>query len=433
MRILVIALLCLGTAWGQAASANQNSDHQIFVGNQSQPVDFQHRSTIAQAIQFAGPQGVVWIPPNYQGSDCNPLSSCNPGTTLILDFRNNQFTTYPPLAAGAAISGTPSPLQIAQFLDASHIKGVTFSGDATVDSTGAVTTGTAVHKNLDEFIGGAKTFGLPITVNEIDSGSVNPMSIESTDQPTPTSFPSPGDTWYYTNNGKVCALDPSGNETCTGQTPLKVNGVPVPLANVNDAVPSADAGYVLGKWLVSAPSVAVELPIPVVEDCVSSTTADSAGINTSETIVGQTPQYPSNSFVAGTVFHITAWGRTTDTVANASTFKVRIGSGGTTSDAAAVTLTTGASGTSGTNVAFNLDMDITIRGTGSGTSATLTARNKLFSGNAGIQGATSQSIGSPTLAGFDTTAANFISLTYVSAATTTTSTFEQVTICRTYL
>lgn len=428
-QLFALLLLCFGTAWGQTASANQNSDHQIFVGNQSQPVDFQHRGTIASAIQFAGPQGVVWIPPNYQGTDCNPLSSCNPGTTLILDFRNSAFTTYPSLV-NTIINGTPSLLQMAQFVDAAHIKGVTFSGDATVDSSGVVTTGTAVHTTGNESIAGNKSFSGVISVPEIDAASPSPFSLVSTDQPTPPSNPSAGQTWVYTNNGELCSKDPSGTETCTGpgSNVFNVNGVPVTSPpNLTNSIPLADPGYVLATINSSGHAVSVEVP----ENCVSSTTADSAAINTTETVVGQTPQFLANSFIAGTAFHISAWGRTTDTVANTSTFKVRIGSAGTTSDAAAVTLTTGVSGTTGISVPFNLDMDVTIRGTGSGTSASLTARPKLFAGNNGIQASTSQSIGSPTLAGFDTTTANFLSLTYVSAATTTTSTFEQVMICRT--
>lgn len=165
----------------------------------------------------------------------------------------------------------------------------------------------------------------------------------------------------------------------------------------------------------------------------SSITAISSSINVTETVVGVTSQsYPANSIVSGTVFRVTAWGICTTTVANASTFKLRIGTAGTTADAAVATLTTGVAGTTGTNVPFRLVIDITVRATGSGTSATATANSLLFSSANGIQGATSIQVGSPSLSGFDTTLADFISLTYQSAASTTSSSFNQVTIERIY-
>ena len=164
----------------------------------------------------------------------------------------------------------------------------------------------------------------------------------------------------------------------------------------------------------------------------SSIISDSSGINTVETVVGQTAQLPANSLVAGTVYRITAWGTTTDTVANTSTFQVRIGTAGTTGDTSVVSLTTAASGTTGTNVPFKLILDITVRTVGSGTSGTVTAGSELLAGANGIDGATALALALPTVAGFNTTSSNFISLTYVSAASTTTSTFKQVAIERIY-
>jgi hypothetical protein len=62
----------------------------------------------------------VWIPGTYAGTDCEPLSICNPGTTLIIDLRGGMFQTWPPLAASAI----PNPLVV---------QGLTVNGSAIVN------------------------------------------------------------------------------------------------------------------------------------------------------------------------------------------------------------------------------------------------------------------------------------------------------------
>lgn len=100
MRRLLIALLTLASlCQGQAAS-----DNQVVVGNPAQPVQWAHAPSIQQAILQAGPTGAVWIPATYAGNDCNPLSSCSPGTTLIVDLRGGTFATFPALNGGGTIT-----------------------------------------------------------------------------------------------------------------------------------------------------------------------------------------------------------------------------------------------------------------------------------------------------------------------------------------
>lgn len=112
MRRLLVVLTLAGVCCGQAG------DHMVVVGNQAQPVEWHHRSTIADAILKAGPSGVVWIPGDYIGTDCNPLSSCNPGTTLIIDLRGGVFTAFPPIAG---ISGGGNPATAPFFVNGSSL------------------------------------------------------------------------------------------------------------------------------------------------------------------------------------------------------------------------------------------------------------------------------------------------------------------------
>lgn len=155
---------------------------------------------------------------------------------------------------------------------------------------------------------------------------------------------------------------------------------------------------------------------------------DSGAINTTETIIAQSAALPASRIQAGTVIRVTLWGACTTTVANTSTFKIRIGTAGTTSDTAVFSYTTAAAGTTGTLIPFKAVMDVTFRTTGA--SATSFGNVEVLSKtNTGIIPATIQvdSMGNGTT--FNTTTASLIiSASYLSAATTTTSTFHQAFI-----
>jgi len=78
------------------------SDRIVVVGNVSQPVAWNHRRTIQEAINKAQPNGTVVIPTSYQGTECNPVSTCNPGNVVVIDWRSTQQSNI----SAASISAT---------------------------------------------------------------------------------------------------------------------------------------------------------------------------------------------------------------------------------------------------------------------------------------------------------------------------------------
>lgn len=159
----------------------------------------------------------------------------------------------------------------------------------------------------------------------------------------------------------------------------------------------------------------------------ASITSASSGINTSETVVVQTPALAANRLQAGTVIRATLMGTCTASASNASTFTCRIGTAGTTSDGAFYTGTTINSATSGTNIPFKLVIEITVRTTG----ASATCYGNYTMMNQGTTGLSSLSttVQTGSTATFNTTtASNIISFTYKSAASTTTCKFQEAFI-----
>lgn len=158
---------------------------------------------------------------------------------------------------------------------------------------------------------------------------------------------------------------------------------------------------------------------------VTSNTSDSSAINTADTnIVGFT--IPANFCTAGTTFRIRAAGtcvcsHTGDT----STFVARMGTANTNSDAALVTITS--SSVTGATTAFDIEILVTVRTIGA--SITVEAGGMLKStGTTGIGagGVVGGSVNSH--AAINTTVQEFLTLWYVTNATTTTSTFNLATI-----
>lgn len=157
--------------------------------------------------------------------------------------------------------------------------------------------------------------------------------------------------------------------------------------------------------------------------------ATSGAINTTETIIVgglNNCKIYANQCKAGMTFRITIEGTCTTTVANASTWRIRIGTLGTTSDAAVFTAANSVAGTTGTNIPFEATLVLTIRTIGA--SASIQGYLKLGStGVTGLSAVTWQAVEATALT-FDSTVANWLSATYVSAATTTTCTFRVATI-----
>lgn len=164
------------------------------------------------------------------------------------------------------------------------------------------------------------------------------------------------------------------------------------------------------------------------EGQISAIVAASAGINTAETAIGgglNSAPIPANSIQIGDTFRITIHGTCTATVANASTFRIRIGTAGTTADGVAVSGAV-ASAASGTTIGFKTEIIFTIRTIGA--SATCAGYvNVLNTGITGISTNNSNVIAATTTA-FSTATANYITVTYQTAAATTTSTFQVVVI-----
>jgi hypothetical protein len=158
----------------------------------------------------------------------------------------------------------------------------------------------------------------------------------------------------------------------------------------------------------------------------TSIVAASAAINTTETIITQ-KSIAASQLIAGTTYRVTAYGTCTSTVVNASNFRLRLGTAGTVSDPV-VSVITPTSAASGTTVPFKIEMLVTIRTTGSGTGTTSGMGVLENNGITGVSATTLVVGANTTTSALNTTVANTISLTYSSAATTTTSTFQLATI-----
>lgn len=153
--------------------------------------------------------------------------------------------------------------------------------------------------------------------------------------------------------------------------------------------------------------------------------ATSGAINTAETIIVgglNSIRFKANSLKVGSVIRATLQGTCTSTAANASTWKIRIGTAGTTSDGAVFTAANSVAQTSGTTIPFVAELVMTVRTLGA--AATLSGYLRLINtGTTGISQVESQTV-TATVAAFDSTVDNWLSVTYVAAASTTTSTFQ---------
>jgi hypothetical protein len=155
-----------------------------------------------------------------------------------------------------------------------------------------------------------------------------------------------------------------------------------------------------------------------------SITASSAAINTTDTIIALSGSIPANFLQVGTTYRITVSGTCTSTAANVSTFTLRIGPNGTTADTT-ITTATATAATSGTSIPFTATFLVTVRATGGVGAGSVIGSGQIVNSN--TTGISSKGIGgggATATVSANTTAANFITLSYKSAATTTTSTFQ---------
>jgi hypothetical protein len=149
----------------------------------------------------------------------------------------------------------------------------------------------------------------------------------------------------------------------------------------------------------------------------------SAAINTTATYITPSTPIPAGALQVGTTYRITVTGICTSTAANLSTFVLRIGTAGTTADTAVANIVA-TSPASGTNIAFTAVFNITIRTIGSGG----TCWGSGYIVNNGTTGISNNGVGggaSTAAVAVNTLVKNFVGVSYSSAATTTTCTFEQ--------
>jgi hypothetical protein len=205
------------------------------------------------------------------------------------------------------------------------------------------------------------------------------------------------------NFDKGCSAEISGVPLTTKQNIQSTPGA-------ND-IPMSDPNGTLNAWITPASSIG----------------PTTSAINTVETYLTPQFKFPANTLVAGNSFRITLTGTNTSTVANLSTFTVRMGTAGTTADTSLGTVTA-TSATSGTNTPFSVSAIVTIQSIGSNGSVIFSG-SLANSNTIGIN--TTQTpvmvLGSPTT-GMNTTNALYLGVTYKSAAATTTSTFQQAIV-----
>lgn len=161
----------------------------------------------------------------------------------------------------------------------------------------------------------------------------------------------------------------------------------------------------------------------LIQGGISATIAASAAINTTETVIAgglNNAVIPANSLRVGTKFRITLAGSCTATAAVLSTFTIRMGTAGTIADASVATGTcTGVTGTA----LFKVIIEFVVTSIG----ATGTILGNMSVLNGGVVGIATLSVTNVALtptATLNTTTANYLSLTYKTAATTDTSTFS---------
>lgn len=158
----------------------------------------------------------------------------------------------------------------------------------------------------------------------------------------------------------------------------------------------------------------------------NTTVAASAGINTTETVISGALRFAANAFRPGTTVRFHVGGSCTITTAAAvPTFRVRLGTAGTTGDTAVMTFTLPTSGGVGTSV-FHAIIDVTCRTLGAAATFAGTISVVQASATLGLLATNGTAVVGTAATGV-TTNANFITCTYQGASANVTCTFQQVT------
>lgn len=160
-----------------------------------------------------------------------------------------------------------------------------------------------------------------------------------------------------------------------------------------------------------------------INDHASAITANVGAITTTETVV-RSLSLPANSLQAGSTFRVTAYGQGTSTVGNAVTFRIRCG---TTTLTGNILVSLGVTATAAaTSNAFMITGIGTIRATGA-SAASLGGLTMVETPTQPFTVANASATNSVTVT-VNTTVANLIEFTAVTAAATTSLTFYSAVI-----
>lgn len=157
----------------------------------------------------------------------------------------------------------------------------------------------------------------------------------------------------------------------------------------------------------------------------------SAAINTTHTVISSIlaaeNRLMANALRTGSTIRFVVIGTCTATVANASTFRVLMGTNNSTSDTAVLTAAV-TSAASGTAIPFRVEIIITCRSVGASASfyGAMTVLNNGVTGISSAADANLTVLG--TMATVSSLNALYVNLSYQSAAATTTSTFQVVSM-----
>lgn len=177
-----------------------------------------------------------------------------------------------------------------------------------------------------------------------------------------------------------------------------------------------------------APSTTLEVNGSMMIDGAGSLQSATSGIANTETkILSSDVTMAANRLVVGTVIEIVLHGTCTSTAAGVGTINVRYGTNGTTADGVLQAFTLGAAQTSGTSIPFTAHIIITIKTTGA--SATSDGGLDLINqGTTGISTTATEVIRGSATNINTTTAATYLTVSYISGNANTTTTFQDAVI-----
>lgn len=269
-RVLALLIALTAAVFGQAAS-----DNIIVVGNVAQPVQWVHQVDIKTALLKAGPNGTVIIPANYIGTDCAPISSCTPGTTLVIDLRGGLFQTVPAISGGngvTTVSVTPANGVTGSVANPTTTPAITLTLGAVTPSS-IVDTGIAVAPNTSPICpngtGGAFSItgcaggGAPAFSAVTTGANATPLSMSGvgTLSPSGTGQIAASQDWYQNGPGVISPVTPTlAFITTTGALTANTYFVKVTYVGLAVTEPSGEAKVSATGCVANACQVTVTMP-----------------------------------------------------------------------------------------------------------------------------------------------------------------------------